>query len=223
MQKLFYLGRWAFLRDELDRLLALSLAFSVSLVMAASVYTGRPVYFFLCWNLFLAYIPFLITQLARRFPAMEKRKSVFAFRFLIWLAFLPNTFYLLTDLFHLGEMVVVPAWFDLLVLLSFAFNGVFLGVLSMRQMEKETAQLWPVFGGPLFVYPLMWLNAWGVYIGRYLRFNSWDVVASPLTLAQDLLNLLIHPVQHRQAWAMVIGFSMFMTLVYQMLKRASSK
>ncbi len=221
MQKLLYLFRWTFLRDELDRILFLSLVYCAALPVVATAYTGHMVYFFLGWNLFLALIPYILTHLPERTGLRSASFIPLLLWFGAWLLFIPNSFYILTDLYHLGEMAHVPGWFDLLVLLSYAWVALVLGIVSVRQMEKALASRWRFISGPVFVYPVMFLNAWGVYLGRYLRFNSWDVVTSPFSLIQDITNLLLHPVAHRYAWGMVIGFSVFMTLVYEMLKRLS--
>lgn len=223
MQKLLYLFRWAFLRDELDRVLFFALVYCAALPVMATAYTGHMVYFFLGWNLFLALIPYLLTHLPERTGLGKAPLPLFLIWFGVWLLFIPNSFYILTDLYHLGETSHVPGWFDLLILLSYAWVALVLGILSVRQMEKAIAVRWPMISGPLFVYPIMFLNAWGVYLGRYLRFNSWDVVTTPFSLIQDITNLLLHPVAHRYAWGMVAGFSLFMTLVYEMLKRMSRK
>ncbi|WP_431217905.1 DUF1361 domain-containing protein [Puia sp. P3] len=77
----------------------------------------------------------------------------------------------------------VPEWFDLSLILSFAFNGLLLGVLSVRQMERLFLPNPTTIGSWLFLYPIMVLNALGVYTGRYLRYNSWDIISDPLAAA----------------------------------------
>lgn len=140
---------------------------------------------------------------------------------LVWLLFIPNSFYILTDLFHLGEHNDVPMWFDLALIISFAWNGLLLGILSVRQMENMVQRFLPGRHELLFIYPIMWLNALGVYIGRYPRFNSWDIITNPLGISSYILKMLWHPVQYKYAWGMVACFSIFMTLVYLTIKRIS--
>jgi uncharacterized membrane protein len=65
----------------------------------------------------------------------------------------------------------------------------------------------------------MLLNALGIYIGRYLRYNSWDVISNPLGLSEDIIYLLIHPIRNRFDWSMIFCFSVFMTLLYLSLKK----
>jgi uncharacterized membrane protein len=75
--------------------------------------------------------------------------------------------------------------------------------------------------GLLFVYPIMWLNSLGVYIGRYLRYNSWDVITDPFDLMRDIAGMVVHPLRNHYAWDMIFCFSILMTLMYLMMKRIS--
>jgi uncharacterized membrane protein len=127
----------------------------------------------------------------------------------------------MTDLFHLGEHNNVPNWFDLAMIISFAWDGLLLGILSVRQMEKMMQQFLPGIRELFFIYPIMWLNALGIYIGLYPRFNSWDIVTNPIGLTTYILRMLWYPIQFKYAWGMVACFSIFMTLVYLTIKRIS--
>jgi uncharacterized membrane protein len=205
-------------RSETDRVLSLSIAFSTLLIMARIVYTGKLTFLFLVWNLFLAWLPYAFTSRAQHQPKWRMGKR-FLLLFTVWLLFIPNAFYIITDLFHLGAFYSVPIWFDLVLILSFAWNGLLLGILSVRQMEIMVQRYLPGRHELLFIYPIMWLNAFGVYIGRYLRFNSWDVITNPFALITDIVDILVHPIQNRIAWGMIACFSVFMTLMYMALKR----
>ncbi|HEX6429871.1 MAG TPA: DUF1361 domain-containing protein [Niastella sp.] len=207
--------------SEIDRILTLSIGFSIALVMARIAYTGKLTFIWMIWNLFLAWIPYRITSWLQQQPSVQTNKWKFAAISFLWLLFVPNTFYILTDLFHLGIYHNVPNWFDLTLIISFAWNGLLLGVLSVRQMERMMQQYLPGKHELLFIYPIMWLNALGVYIGRYVRFNSWDIVTNPFGLSAYILRMLWHPIQYKYAWGMVACFSVFMTLVYLTIKRLS--
>lgn len=142
---------------------------------------------------------------------------------LIWLLFIPNAFYILTDLYHLTDgtnHTRVPEWFDLVLILSFAWNGLLLGVLSVRHIERLFMPRASLIGGWLFVYPIMVLNALGVYAGRYLRYNSWDIISDPLQLLTDIMDMIIHPFRNHPAWNMILCFSILLTLIYRMLLTA---
>jgi uncharacterized membrane protein len=208
-------------RNEVDRILILSIAFSIAMVMARVVYTGKFSYSWLIWNLFLAWVPYVITSWLQKQPAIQQHRLKFLIIAGVWLLFVPNTFYILTDLFHLDEHHNVPNWFDLTLIISFAWNGLLLGILSIRQMERMVQRYFPAKHELVFIYPIMWLCAIGVYIGRYARFNSWDIVTNPFGLCVYLVKMTIHPVQYVYAWGMVACFSVFMTLVYLTIKRMS--
>lgn len=215
------LNRFTLFNSEIDRILTLSMGFSIALVMARIAYTGRYTFIWMIWNLVLAWLPYVISSWLQQRPAVQNNRLKFAAASLVWLLIIPNSFYILTDLFHLGKFTNVPNWFDLTLIISFAWNGLLLGVLSVRQMEKI---MQPHLRGRhelFFIYPIMWLNALGVYIGRYPRFNSWDIFTNPFKLISYLTELICHPVQWKYAWGMVACFSIFMTLVYLTIKRLS--
>jgi uncharacterized membrane protein len=201
--------------------MTLSMLFSIGMVMARMVYSGERDYLFLVWNLFLAYIPYFISNWLTRQPSWAAYARKFTLVLLVWIPFIPNSFYILTDLFHLGFHPGAPLWFDLALIISFAWNGLMLGILSVRQMEKFVELYLPGKTTWLFLYPVMLLNALGVYIGRYLRFNSWDVLTNPFALVSDIGRMIWHPLQYREVWAMVTCFSVLMILVYTTLKKIS--
>jgi len=232
-------------KREINRLLSLSMLFSCLLVLVRIVHTGRITFLTLIWNLLLAYIPYFMTAHAgSQWPGFQWCRSQwrgaqwrrriggklrFGLFFGCWLLFIPNTFYILTDLFHLNDRFndrLVPQWYDLVLILSFAWNGLLLGVLSIRKMENILA---PEPDGVrfakrqelLFLYPIMWLNALGVYIGRYLRYNSWDVVTNPFDLFRDIARMVVHPLRHQYAWDMIGCFSILLTFMYLVLRRIS--
>jgi uncharacterized membrane protein len=209
------------LKTEIQRLLLTSVGFGFLLLLARTVYTGGLTFVFLVWNLFLAFFPWLLSHSLTLRPAWIESKWKFALVFTLWLLFIPNSFYMLTDLFHLYDSFSVPRWYDLLLILSFAWNGSLMGILSVRHIEKIMEARWLYRSDWLFVYPVMLLNALGIYIGRYLRFNSWDVISDPFRLMADMIHILLHPVYYRNAWAMVLCFSFFLSILYMTLKKIS--
>ncbi|HUC81886.1 MAG TPA: DUF1361 domain-containing protein, partial [Flavisolibacter sp.] len=156
-----FLLRIYFAKSELEKLLMLSCFFSLGLTAFRIVYTDQWRFAWLTWNLFLALVPYLITRFAIRNPAWIESRWKFAFVFVAWLLFLPNSFYIITDLFHLQSSGFVPLWFDLALIFSFAWNGILLGVVSVRQMEKMMQCYFPRLTEWQFIYPLMLLNAFG--------------------------------------------------------------
>ena len=216
-----YLIRKYSLKNETESLLLASIAFSGFLVLSRILVTGRLTFLFLCWNLFLAIIPYVISRYTWLHAHRIKSRFLLGFIFFAWLLFIPNSFDIITDLFHLGNFAHAPLWFDLLVIFSFAWNGLILGILSVRQMEKVFHETFGTTHELIFLYPVMWLNALGVYIGRFMRFNSWDIITSPFRLLLDVVDLLIHPAANKSAMGMVMTYSIFMTIIYLSLRRMS--
>ncbi|HVF80931.1 MAG TPA: DUF1361 domain-containing protein [Flavisolibacter sp.] len=210
-----------FNKPEMERLLMLSSLFSVGLTVARIFYTGEWLFAWLSWNLFLAIIPYVISRFAMRHPAWVESSFNFALLFICWLLFIPNSFYIITDLFHLEIRIRIPLWYDLALIFSFAWNGILFGVLSVRQMEKMVQLKLPLITELQFAVPVMLLNSFGIYIGRYLRYNTWDVIANPFQLTKDIVYLLLHPVQNRFDWGMIGCYAVFMTLIYLAVKRMS--
>lgn len=206
---------------EIDKALVMSVLFSVALIMGRIAYTGMFTYVFLIWNIFLGALPYFITRTIAKHPRLISSRLSFLLVFLLWLFWVPNSFYIITDLFHLGSTPAMPRWYDLALILSCAWNGLLLGVLSVRQMEKIWEERVPQINGWCFIMPVMFLNAWGVYIGRYLRFNTWDIVSSPFALMADIFDMLVHPMQKKYAWGMVLCFTGLMWVMYISLKQLS--
>lgn len=210
----FYLNR-----NDAEQMLILCSLFSISLLSARVVYTGHLLFAFLVWNLFLAFVPYVIsTKLSTGLG--PKKRWFFAGAFL-WLLFIPNAFYIITDLFHLDMNETVPLWFDLALLLSFAWTGLLFGIVSVRQIEKLFERHFNKNFDLLFLVPVMALNAFGVYVGRYLRFNSWDVITNPLQLIRDIVYLFVHPIRNRFDWSMIICYTVLLILIYSAIKKLS--
>jgi uncharacterized membrane protein len=181
------------------------------------IYTGHLLFAFLVWNLFLAYVPYAISKQIS-VQSIETKWKFLLYTF-VWLLFVPNAFYIITDLFHLDMNEDVPLWYDLALLLSFAWSGLFFGILSIRQMEKQFEKSFNKKFDLLFIVPVMALNGFGVYVGRYLRFNSWDVLTNPLQLINDIFYLFIHPIRNRFDWSMIICYAVLLTLIYYTIKK----
>lgn len=203
-------------------ILFISCAFSCMLLVGRAVFTGLVTYGFLLWNLFLAIVPYLITLWISTKRILYGNKTKLFLAILVWLLFVPNSFYIITDLFHLDRFDSAPKWFDLLLIFSFAWNGLLLGLLSVRMVEKVVERVWGKGFSLILLFAVMWLNAFGIYLGRYLRFNSWDVFTQPHSLFSEMTSLLLHPIQNKMEWGMISGYAIFMLLVYITLKKISA-
>jgi uncharacterized membrane protein len=201
--------------------LLLSCGFSCLLLTIRMIMSGSLNYIFLPWNLFLAFIPYWLTAyLTKHISVIENRFKLFL-SLTIWLLFIPNSFYIITDLIHFTRIRTAPKWFDLLLIFSFAWNGILAGLISLRKVEMILMLKWkkefPVF----VVFAVMWLSAFGIYIGRFLRFNSWDVLGNPFSLASEIIDMVIHPFVNGYAWGMTLCYGIFMTVLYLTIRNTS--
>jgi uncharacterized membrane protein len=198
-----------------------SCCFSCMLLCARVITTGFLTYGFLVWNLFLAFIPYAISnRLSANIRLIENKWKLTAL-LAVWLLFIPNSFYILTDLFHLEYIASAPKWFDLLLLLSFAWNGLLFGIASLRKIEVILETIRGKNFSLIVIFLVMWLNAFGIYLGRFLRFNSWDVIAQPFSLIREMCEILLHPLNNRMEWGMISCYAVFMTLLYVTVKKLS--
>lgn len=134
--------------------------------------------------------------------------------FASWLLFFPNAMYLVTDLFHLKMRLPVPKWFDMLILFSAAWNGMYLGFKSLTIIQGIFEKMFNRLTSNLLAMGCLFLAGYGIFLGRYLRFNSWDVLSNPFSLMADIAEHLIKPHHHLFMYGFVLLFGSFMCLVY---------
>jgi uncharacterized membrane protein len=136
----------------------------------------------------------------------------------VWLIFLPNAPYLVTDIMHLRPQASVPFWYDLILVVAFAWTGVFLGVVSLFLMQEIVRKALGTLASWIFVFGVLGLGSFGVYVGKFLRWNSWDVFLSPIQLGTDVaVHVLEHPFAHVRPLGFSMLFASFFTAVYLMV------
>lgn len=147
---------------------------------------------FLIWNLFLAIIPyFLSSTIYNNFFDKNKRLQNYIYG-LTWLLFIPNTFYILTDFTHLHYNSVLQFSLDLLIITSFSIVGFYVGLLSLHHMHQLSMAKYGAKMGNLFILNMSFLSAFGIYLGRVLRFNSWDIISKPRELVYTSISSLFN-------------------------------
>ena len=176
-------------------LLALASAVCVVLLAGRIAVTNSSHYLFLVWNLLLAWIPLVCAYLALAFSGRRALLyaivPVFAF---LWLIFFPNAPYILTDLQHLAtEASNAPVWFDVILLIWFSWTGVLLGIVSLYVMQIVVSGAFGRAAGWVLVFGASLLGSLGIYIGRFLRFNSWDILQNPGDFAVNILGFVVDP------------------------------
>jgi uncharacterized membrane protein len=180
-------------------------------------YTSKVTFVFLLWNIFLAIIPYAISTLLVLFHEKIKNRWVLIIPFICWLCFFPNAPYILTDLFHLKPRTGVPYWYDLALILFFAWNGLMLGYASLIDMQNILTQHFNRWIGWTIAIASLVLGSFGIYLGRYLRWNSWDVISEPKGLLHDIAVRALDPMSHPQTYGVTFIFSAFLVLGYLLI------
>ncbi len=200
----------------------------VCVMLAARIaFTNQFTYLFLVWNLLLAWLPLAVAIVSKKLALTSWKLVVATF---IWLLFFPNAPYLITDLYHLSHFKKIPAWYDALMLFTAAYCGVVTGFISLQIMEVHWKQTWQVkyfskrsdkskFRLRLFLLAMLFTaTGFGLYLGRVLRYNSWDVLTDTNTLAFDILDRIANPLSHVSTW----GFSFIYAAVLFFFYSSSS-
>jgi len=188
----------------------------LGLSLSRITYSGSIRLFFLNWNLFLAFIPWALTSLACISPRIKKNKILLLLILVSWLLFFPNAPYILTDLFHLNSRSSIPIWFDLILILSFAWTGLVFGFLSLLDIEKLLYKNSKISG--LLSTLLIFIASFGIYLGRYLRWNSWDIISEPFNLLYDISDRIINPLAHPRTWGVTLLMGLFLNIIFWSFK-----
>jgi uncharacterized membrane protein len=202
--------------NDTQKLISISLGFTLSLLIIRVLYTGSTLYLFYPWNLFLALVPLYFSGLLLRQKTFNY-KSIFLLS--AWLLFLPNAPYLVTDIFHFQERLPVPAWFDLLLVVSGAGNGILICMLSLFRVEKFLKTRCKPKLTAIIMFGLLIPCGYGIYIGRYLRYNSWDLITEPVTIVKTSAHHIHHPFQNLNVWLFTFIFALFLGIIYFTIKK----
>jgi uncharacterized membrane protein len=204
--------RWALLAA-----LLLASATSTLLVTARVIHTGRLTYAFLVYNLVLAWIPLGFAAAADLFDQWRSRPGAVLTVLCgaAWLLFFPNAPYLMTDLMHLRVQNNRLLWLDLTALQAFAWTGLALGFVSLALVQRIVARRFGRAASWCFACATIAASAFGIYLGRFRRWNSWDAVLDPTGVAADVGRTLLHPFAnaHVIAYCAVLGAFLFTAYV----------
>ena len=201
-------------------LLAATSILAVMMVAFRSMHFHTVFYGFLIWNLILAWTPI--------FPAIVLAKKrvqgiagflIASIIFLIWLVLFPNSTYIVTDIIYLKDLPWVPFWFDIVMFIIFIWNGLFLGFFSLLLVHRFLEQLLKGKFIPwLIVIFVIFLSSFGIYLGRFKRWNTWDIIKRPSELSSDMLEPFINPIQHVSTFGFIILYGVFLLIIYASLK-----
>ncbi len=178
---------------------------------------GAQTFLFLVWNLFLAWIPYWVSLTLSNIKDGKFRRLKTGFILIVWLLFFPNAPYILTDLLHFRNFGGVPMWYDLMLLLSFGFTGLMLGWLSMMEIQDFLKSHHSRFVARGLTFAALILCSYGIYLGRFQRWNTWDIITNPVALFQDMFSVLMQPSVHAGTLGISVVLGGFLTIGYALL------
>lgn len=192
--------------------LCLLTAFCGGLIAFQSILTANHTYFFLAWNLFLAWVPLFFALIWQKRLEMSKplakwkQLGLFGLCLLFW----PNAPYLITDLVHLNRWINPAQWMDIIVFFASACTGLLLGLYCLYKVHQILSNSFSELQCRLIMAGTIVLSSYGIYLGRVQRWNSWDIITKPQHLIWDAIVQL----GSSEAWSIIVGFSLFLGFSY---------
>jgi uncharacterized membrane protein len=189
--------------------------FCVALVLVRYAESGSTTFMGLIWNLFLAWIPFALAVAVYDQWRRGRRASGSLFALgALWLLFFPNAPYIVTDFVHLERTTDAPYWYDAVTVAAFAWTGVLLGFASLFLVQTVVRQWRGVVAGWAFAGVALALGSLGIYLGRFLRLNSWDALEHPSVLPRILHAVARDPFQYTEAIGVTVLFTLALGFAY---------
>ena len=202
-------------RARLGLALALSSLVSVGLYVVGALNNHSTAFAYLNWNLFLAWVPLGLTLTLERTLRQHLWSSWRALILtVLWIAFLPNTFYMISDFIHVQDVQRVNLLYDIVMFASFIFNSVILGFVSLFLIHKELLKrLNKMVSGSLITTVLL-ACSFAIYLGRDLRWNTWDVLLNPAGILFDVSDPVLNPRAHAQTFSTTLSFFVLLGSLY---------
>jgi uncharacterized membrane protein len=161
--------------------LAILSLFVLAMIVARVLYTRTFDHAGIAWNLFLAWIPFVLALVVYARARWMSRPSLVALGG-VWLLFFPNAPYIVTDLKHIGDAGRIPVLYDVLFLSAAAWTGLLLGLTSLFLVHAVARRMLGAVSAWGLVVGVLAASSFGIYLGRVQRWNSWDVFIRPEAL-----------------------------------------
>jgi len=202
-------------RARLGLALAFSSLASVGLFVVGAISNHSGTFAYLNWNLFLAWVPLVFTLWLEKVLRDNLWSSWRALILtILWLGFLPNTFYMISDFIHVQDVQRVDLLYDVVMFSSFIFNGVILGFVSLFLVHKELLKRLSKRVGTLLVALILLACSFAIYLGRDLRWNTWDVLINPASVLFDVSDPVINPRAHPQTFSTTLSFFVLLGSLY---------
>lgn len=177
---------------------------------------------YLVWNLFLAWLPLMFSLRLTRVLRHKLWSSWEALGYsVLWLIFLPNSFYMISDFIHLQDVARVNLLYDAVMFTSFIYSGVIVGFTSLYLVHVQLHQRMTARMASVLMAATLLVCSFAIYVGRDLRWNSWDILTNPGGLLFDLSDRLIHPASYPAMFTTVISFFVLLASMYNLVWHGS--
>jgi uncharacterized membrane protein len=193
-------------------------AVSVLLFFGRVFVTDTNRYWFLFWNLLLAWIPFFIIILLKSELSKKSwRNTLPVCLSVLYVLFLPNSFYIISDLIHLQTTGDIGVLYDSVLFMSIIMNGLIAGMTSVFFLHTELIKRLGTKPAHSLIALLFTVVGFAVYLGRSLRWNSWDVLARPFGLIYDVSERIINPLAYPQFFVTTLTFALLLGSIYAVM------
>jgi len=198
--------------------------FAVVLNILRIIIWGKVSFIYIIWNMFLAVIPFLISSILLNLSRENRLKNItFIIGGILWLLFIPNAPYIITDFIHLGEIHSVPLIYDTILLFSSAIVGLIFGFYSLSHIEQIIEAKCSRRTTSIFMVIIIFMISFGIYLGRFLRFNSWDIFINHTSLIKNIWRIFSQPGIRAEVFLYTLLFFSFIYLFYKAWKYSKTK
>jgi uncharacterized membrane protein len=188
---------------------------SVALFLAGAVANHSLQFDYLIWNLFLAWTPlFMVVLLLHSLRKRLWSDWVPLALTILWLLLLPNSFYMISDFLHVQDVVRSDLLYDIVMFTSFIFTGVLLGFSSLYMIHTELRKRVSPRHTNTCIAVIIFLCSYAIYLGRDLRWNSWDVLTNPAGILFDISDHLISPWQSGAMYTTTLSFFVLLASLY---------
>lgn len=170
---------------------------------------------YLLWNLLLAWLPLLVVaallKTLRRYRWSSWRPFCLT---LLWLVLLPNSFYMISDFVHIQDVTRHTLLYDVVMFTSFIFTAALVGFSSLYLVHVQLRRRLSLRASSILIAVILFLCSFAIYLGRDLRWNSWDVIANPAGILFDVSDHLIHPARHGDMFTTTLYFFVLLGSLY---------
>lgn len=208
-----------YIQKDLIFIIILAIVLNISRI----ILFGSSSFVWLFWNLFLAIVPFVISSYLLDKERMHSlSKWSFYLLGFLWLIFIPNAPYIITDLIHIGVVRSVPVLYDAFLLFGIAWVGLYLGLNSIYHIDQILANRYKDIIREVLIFFIILFISFGIYIGRFLRFNSWDIFKQPIFVFKTTHTTFLYPTDYK-TYLYIALFTLFIYIFYKSFKYTKIK